>query len=102
MNIGVRQNQSGTDTARRAHRAEQVCPPKPLITRRSRAGAALCPNPGQAALLADPRFVLPPKFDRLVSRGGRNRCGNKISEVFLVPVCRQHEPVGAASIATFS
>jgi len=39
------------------------------------------PDAGQAALLPNPRLVLPPQLDRLALCSGRNGGGNQISEV---------------------
>jgi hypothetical protein len=46
--------------------------------------ASLDPDVGQGALLADPRFILPPEFDRLVLGGFGDRLRNKLVRVFCV------------------
>jgi hypothetical protein len=58
--IGLRQHQSRANTARRTNGAEDVRPVVALIARRGRPAALPGPDMGQAALLADTGFVLPP------------------------------------------
>jgi hypothetical protein len=73
VDIGVRQHEPGADASRRADRAEQICPLVTLIAWRSRTAATLGPDAGQAALLANSRFVLPPQLDRLAASVVGNR-----------------------------
>ena len=71
MGVGVWQHQSGADVARGTDRAEDI---GLLVALRGvpPGGPPLGPNVSQAALLANPRFILPPKFDRPPARGLRN------------------------------
>ena len=57
-----------TLASRRADRTEQIGPLVALIAWRGRSRAAFGPDPGQAALLANPRLVLPPQLG-LAARG---------------------------------
>ena len=87
VDIGVRQHKPGANASCRAHRAEQIRPFVSLIAWRGRSAATLSPDAGQATLLANPRFVLPPQLDRLTLRAGRNRGGRQVGEVFLCASC---------------
>ena len=60
VDIGTRENEPGANAAVRTDRAEQVGRLVALIAWRCGSAAALCPDAGQAALLADARLVLPP------------------------------------------
>src|SRR5579859_1868322 len=81
--VGVGQNPGGADAAGGTDGPEQVGPLVALVAGGARPAAALGPDAGQRALLADAGLVLPPDFDRLVARrlgdGGRDQIG----EVFL-------------------
>ena len=87
VNIGVRQHKPGADASRRAHRAEQIRPLVSLIARCGRSATAFRPDAGQAALLTNPRFILPPQLDRLTLCAGRDRGGDQLGEVFLCASC---------------
>jgi hypothetical protein len=65
VDIGVPQHEPGADTARWTDSTEQIGRLVALIAWRSRSSAAFRPDAGQAALLTNPRFILPPQFDRL-------------------------------------
>src|ERR1700674_5288958 len=52
-----------------------------------RTAAALCPDAGQCALLTNPGFVLPPKFDRFFARMLGDDGFDQIGEVFLCVSC---------------
>jgi hypothetical protein len=60
LGVGEGQDEGGADGALRADRAEQVGPFVAGIADGAGAGAALRPNPGQRALLADARLILEP------------------------------------------
>ena len=81
--VDLGQHQCGTDPARGAYRAEQIGPLVALIARRSRTTALLSPNVGQAALLTDPRFVLPPQLNRLAAHILGKDSGDQLGIVFL-------------------
>ena len=78
MGVGVWQHQSGADVARGTDRAEDI---GLLVALRGvpPGGPPLGPNVSQAALLANPRFILPPKFDRPPARGLRNGLRNELA-----------------------
>jgi hypothetical protein len=67
LGIGLRQDKGCAGAARRTDRAEDVGPVIALIARRRRPGALFRPDVGQAALLADACFILPPELDRLAA-----------------------------------
>lgn len=81
--IEARQDERGSSAAGRAYRTQNIGPVAPLIARRARSGAPLRPQPGQGALLADPRLVLEPDLDRLAARPLRQNFGYLGGEVFL-------------------
>lgn len=85
--IGIRQDQSRADIATRTDSAEYVGPLTTLVARRGRAAAALGPNAGQRALLANPGFILPPKFDRFFARMLGDDGFDQIGKVFLCVSC---------------
>src|SRR3546814_920138 len=68
---------SGTD------RHEDPCRGSALILRRTGAGAAPCPAPGQLGLLADTGFVLPPQFYRCSFRKPAGDLRQTGAELFL-------------------
>jgi hypothetical protein len=67
IDIDVRQDERGTDPACGTNGAEDVGPFVSLIPWPARAASFLRPDVGQAALLADPGFILPPELDRLAA-----------------------------------
>jgi hypothetical protein len=83
LRIGIRQDQGRPYIAMRADSAKYIGPFAALIARRGRAAAALGPHPGQCALLANPGFVLPPKFNRLFTGMLRDRGFDQIGKLFL-------------------
>ena len=72
--IGVRQHEPRATASCRTYSAKQIGPLVTLIARHAGSAAALRPDAGQAALLTNTGFVLPPQFDRFFSRG-RGNCG---------------------------
>lgn len=62
LGVGKRQSQSGPGAARRANRAKQIRTLVALIGRLAGSGAAPCPLPHDAVLLADAGFILEPKL----------------------------------------
>jgi len=81
--VGDRKNKGRGGPALRTSGAEDVGPFIALVARSARARSALCPNAGQRALLADPRFVLEPDFDGLVPGAIRELRCHRRGEVFL-------------------
>ena len=82
LDVDARQHQCGADAARRTDGAEQIGRGVALIARRTRAAALVGPDVGQASLLADACFILPPQLDRLApSMLGKGR-GDQLGEVF--------------------
>ena len=60
--VAVGHDDAGSLAFGGADRPEDPCRGTALILRRTGAGAAPCPAPGQLGLLADPGFVLPPQL----------------------------------------
>ena len=85
--VGEGQHQPSGDTAVRAGGAEDVGPLVAGIARRPRARAALRPDPGERALLANPGLVLEPDLERLGPRRLGDRRGYRLAEVFLNAAC---------------
>ena len=78
----------GHDEARRgaalgADRAEDVGPLVAGVARRAWPRAALRPDPGERALLADPGLVLEPDLERLAAGRLGERGGYRLGEAFL-------------------
>ena len=84
--VGEGQHQPGGHAALRADRAEEVGPFVAGVARRPRPGAAPRPDPGERALLADPRLVLEPDLERLAARRLGERRRYRLGEVFLKAV----------------
>ena len=83
MNIGTRQNKPSANTAIWTDGAEQIGRLVALIARGCGSAAAQSPDAGQAALLTNAGFILPPQLNWLALRGTGNDGGDKIGEVFL-------------------
>jgi len=83
LGVDRRQHERGADTAGGTDSAEQVSPVVSLVARRAGSAAFVGPDVGQAALLADASFVLPPELDRLVARVLGDGGGDQVGEVFL-------------------
>jgi len=81
--VGGRENKGCGGATVRTNSAEDVGPFIALIAPGARACSALGPDAGQRALLADPRFVLEPDFDRLAVGAIREVRGKRRGEVFL-------------------
>ena len=81
--VGGRQDESSDFVARWADSAEQISPIVALVARCARPAAALGPDTGQGALLADAGLILPPKLDRLVARIRGDGGSDQIGKVFL-------------------
>jgi hypothetical protein len=81
--IDRRQHEGRADAPRGTDGPEQVGPVVPLIAWRAGTAALFCPDIGQAALLADTGFVLPPEFDRLAAGVLRDGGRDQLGEVFL-------------------
>jgi hypothetical protein len=87
LGVGARQHQRGTDPTGRADRAEEVGPLVAGVAYRPGPRAALRPDPGQRALLADAGLVLEPDLERPAPRGLRQRRRYRFGEVFLNASC---------------
>ena len=83
--VGEGHDEPRRHAARRADRAEDVGPLVAGVARRPRPGAALRPDPGERALLADPRLVLEPDLERLATGRLGQRRGYRLGEAFLKP-----------------
>ena len=82
------------DAALGADRAEEVGPVVAGVARRARARAALRPDPGERALLADAGLVLEPDLERLAPRGLGQRRRYRLGEVFLNASCAAGSALG--------
>jgi hypothetical protein len=82
LGVDERQHEGGADATGRADGTEQIRPVVTLIARCAGAAAPVCPDVGQAALLTDAGFILPPEFDRLAARLLRDRGRDQFSEVY--------------------
>ena len=71
LGVGVRQHQGSAGGALGADGGEDIGPFIARIARAAWPRTDPRPNPGQRALLADPRFVLEPDFQRLGADPGR-------------------------------
>ena len=87
LGIGFRQDKGGADAAGWADGAKNVGPVVALIARCGRPRPLFAPDVGQAALLADARFILPPEFDWFATGFGRNGIRDQRGEVFLCASC---------------
>ena len=86
VGIGGRQDQSGSGIAAGTDRTENISPFVTLVAWRRRAAAPLGPKVSQAALLTDPRLVLPPELEGPVAGPIGNDLRNKVVEVLaLIP-----------------
>ena len=94
LGIGLGQDKGGAGAARRTDRAEDVGPVIALIARRRRPGALFRPDVGQAALLADACFILPPELDRLAAGLGRDGVSDQCGKVFLCASCAELSACG--------
>src|SRR6202047_2337162 len=74
-------DQGGAGAGRRADEAEQVGPGEPPVAPDTRTRAALGPDAGQRALLANAGFILKPDFDRPVGKLLRDCGARQLSEV---------------------
>ena len=87
LGIGLGQDEAGADTTRGTGCAEDVGPIVALVAWRWRASALFSPDVGQAALLTDARFILPPELDRLATRLRGDGVGDQCGKVFLCASC---------------
>src|ERR1700747_76757 len=85
---------SGAGAARRADGAEQVGPGEPPVALDPRTRAALGPDAGQRALLANAGFILKPDFDRPAGKLPRDRGAGQPGEVFLKASCASRSLCG--------
>ena len=76
LGVDSGQYESSPYPAGGADGAEQIGPVVTLVAGSARSAALGCPDVGQAALLADPGFILPPKLDRLAAGVFRDRRGD--------------------------
>jgi hypothetical protein len=77
MPSGAIQQHDSADPTRRTDCPEDISRIVPLIAWCWRPRALFGPDVGQAALLADTRFILPPELDRLAARLGRDAVGDQ-------------------------
>ena len=94
LGIGLRQDKGGAGAARRTDRAEDTGPIVALIAQRRRPCALFRPDVGQAALLADTCFILPPELDRLAPGLGRDGVSDQCGKVFLCASCAKLSACG--------
>src|SRR6266576_1239793 len=94
LDADCRHDQRGTGAARRADGAEEVGPGEPPVALDPRARAAPGPDAGQRALLADPRFILKPDFNRPAGKLRRDRGACQLGEVFLKASCASRSVCG--------
>jgi hypothetical protein len=87
LDVDVWQDQCRTNPAGGTDGAKDVGPFVSLISRLAGATARLRPDISQAALLADPGFVLPPELDRLAAGVLGNGRRDEGGEVFLCASC---------------
>ena len=87
VGIGSWQHQGSAHAACGADRTENIRPTEALIAQRTGAAATFAPDVGQAALLTDPRLILPPEFDGFVTGLRRDRGADQVGEVFLCASC---------------
>src|ERR1019366_2151048 len=84
VDTDYRHDQGRAGAACRADGAEQIGPSEPPD---ARARAALGPDAGQRALLANAGFILKPDFDRPAGKLLRDCGARQLSEVFLKASC---------------
>ena len=77
------EHERGADPSGRADGTEQIRPVVSLIAWSARTAALVRPDVGQAALLADAGFVLPPQLDRFAARVLWDRGGDQLGKLFL-------------------
>jgi hypothetical protein len=94
LDADCRHDQGGAGAARRADGAEQVSPGKPPVALDPRTRAALGPDAGQRALLADAGFILKPDFDRPAGKLPRDCGAGQPGEVFLKAACASRSLCG--------
>lgn len=83
LGIGCRHDKTRRDAPLGTGGTEEIGPVITPVAGRAWSRAAPGPNPGQGTLLADPRFVLEPDFDRLaLDVTGERRCNGR-GKVFL-------------------
>jgi hypothetical protein len=85
--VDAGQTQGGPDAARRTDRAEDIGPFVALIARGPGTASFIRPDVGQAALLSDPGFILPPELEGLSTRMLGDDGSDEVSEVFLCASC---------------
>jgi len=83
VDIDNRHDRAAPVPACRADGAEQVGPGEPPVAPDARTRAALGPDAGQRALLANAGFILEPDFDRPVGKLPAGLRARQLSEVFL-------------------
>jgi hypothetical protein len=81
--VGEGHDEARGDAALGTDRAEDAGPLVAGVARGPRPRAALRPDPGERALLADARFILEPDLERSAPRGLGDRGGYRLAEVFL-------------------
>lgn len=85
--IDAGQNKGDPSAPRRTDRAENIDPFVSLIARCPGAASFIRPDVGQAALLPDPGFILPPELEGLSTRVLGDGGSDEVGEVFLCASC---------------
>jgi hypothetical protein len=94
LGIGFGQDKRCADAAGWTDSAKDVGPVVAPIARCGRPGPLFAPDVGQAALLADARFILPPEFDWLAASLGRDDISDQRGKVFLCASCAEGSACG--------
>ena len=94
LDADCRHDEGGAGAARRTDGAEQVGPGEPPVALDPRTRAALGPDAGQRALLADAGFILKPDFDRPAGKLPRDCGARQPGEVFLKAACASRSLCG--------
>ena len=93
LDVGAGEHEGGPDAPRGAYRTEQIGRGAALIPVCAGTAALVGPDIGQASLLANARFILPPEFNGLAFGLFREGCCDQIGEVFL---CASPAPASCA------
>lgn len=94
LGADMRQDESGRGAAVGADGAEQPDGVMTVVARDGGSCAALGPDVGERALLADAGLVLEPDLDRLVARRRRQDGRYEVGEVFLNASCAARSRCG--------
>ena len=92
--VGEGHDEARGHAAAWANGAEDVSPLVAGVAGGPRARAALRPDPGERALLTDPRLVLEPDFERPAARSLGDRGSYRLGKVFLKVSCASRSVFG--------